>query len=102
GERLVTASDDGTARLWDSQGNELAVLEGHQDWVRSAQFSPDGERLVTTSYDRTARLWRVETLDELLERGCEWLHDYLTTNPNATDEDRAMCGIPPREAEEKP
>ncbi|MBP0006772.1 MAG: hypothetical protein J7642_24165, partial [Cyanobacteria bacterium SBC] len=57
GERLVTASYDGTARLWDSQGNELAVLEGHQSGVSSAQFSPDGERLVTASDDGTARLW---------------------------------------------
>ncbi|MBP0001312.1 MAG: hypothetical protein J7641_20365 [Cyanobacteria bacterium SID2] len=102
GEHIVTASTDKTARLWDTQGHELGILEGHQDKVWSAQFSPDGEHIVTASSDDTARLWRVETLDELLERGCEWLHDYLTTNPNATDEDRAMCGIPPREAEEEP
>ncbi|WP_017306648.1 WD40 repeat domain-containing protein [Spirulina subsalsa] len=32
-------------------------LRGHSDWVRSAQFSPDGQRIVTTSEDQTARLW---------------------------------------------
>jgi WD40 repeat protein len=53
----VTASADGTARLWNLSGEELAVLEGHTDWVWSAAFSPDGERLLTASDDGTARLW---------------------------------------------
>jgi WD40 repeat protein len=29
----------------------------HEDWVNSAQFSPDGQRVVTASWDNTARLW---------------------------------------------
>ena len=40
GERIVTASDDNTARLWDVTGRQVAVLEGHQAWVLSAAFSP--------------------------------------------------------------
>ncbi|WP_071592147.1 WD40 repeat domain-containing protein [Baaleninema simplex] len=35
----------------------LAVLEGHQARVWSAQLSPDGERILTASGDGTARLW---------------------------------------------
>ena len=31
------------------------VLRGHEDWVWSAAFSPDGARIVTGSSDRTAR-----------------------------------------------
>jgi TPR repeat protein len=55
---VVTASHDKTARLWDARsGASLAVLEGHQDWVTSAAFSPDGQRVVTASHDKTARLW---------------------------------------------
>ncbi len=65
GSRIVTTSDDGTARLWDIEGKPLAVLVGHnarasdgRKGVWSAQFSPDGSRIVTAHGD-TARVYRV-------------------------------------------
>jgi WD40 repeat protein len=58
GSRIVTASGDGTARIWDAgTGREIAVLRGHERWVGSAVFSPDGSRIVTASGDHTARIW---------------------------------------------
>jgi WD40 repeat protein len=54
----VTASEDNTARLWDtSTGRELHVLQGHEAPVYHAAFSPDGRTVVTASGDNTARLW---------------------------------------------
>jgi WD40 repeat protein len=32
-------------------------LAGHSDWVRSAQFSPDGQNIVSASADATNRVW---------------------------------------------
>jgi WD40 repeat protein len=57
--RIVTASEDKTARLWDGQtGKPIGEpLRGHGDRVVSAAFSPDGRRIVTASWDKTARLW---------------------------------------------
>ena len=58
GTRVVTASTDKTARVWDSAtGRQLALLTGHEDEVVSAAFSPDGTRVVTGSADGTARVW---------------------------------------------
>jgi WD40 repeat protein len=58
GRRVVTASDDKTARVWDAAtGQGIAQLTGHQGPVNSAAFSPDGQRVVTASVDRTARVW---------------------------------------------
>ncbi len=58
GSRIVTASNDKTARIWDAaSGKQLVILDGHQDWVLSAAFSPDGKRVVTASQDGTARIW---------------------------------------------
>jgi WD40 repeat protein len=48
GRRVVTASADKTARLWDAEtGTTIAVLKGHGDVVRMATFSPDGQRVAT-------------------------------------------------------
>jgi WD40 repeat protein len=58
GSRVLTASDDTTARLWGaSSGKPLATLSGHSASVLSAAFSPDGSRVLTASDDTTARLW---------------------------------------------
>lgn len=66
GQRIVTASYDGSARIWDAaSGEPLLVLRGHASAVRSAAFSADGRRIVTASYDKTARLWGA-TSGELL------------------------------------
>ncbi|EGJ33265.1 WD-40 repeat-containing protein [Moorena producens 3L] len=69
GKMLATASDstmltedkteDTTVRVWDLQGNPLAVLRGHEGWVRSVSFSPDGKTLATAS-DKTVRVWDLE------------------------------------------
>ena len=37
------------------------TLEGHDFFVASSSFSPDGTRVVTASYDRTAKIWNTET-----------------------------------------
>ena len=62
GTRVVTASSDMTARIWDAAtGAQLAVLTGHVEPVWHAAFSPDGTRVVTASSDKTARIWDAAT-----------------------------------------
>jgi WD40 repeat protein len=58
GMRIVTASDDKTARVWDAaSGKPLGEPLRHEDRVLTAQFSPDGTLIVTASDDTTARVW---------------------------------------------
>ena len=58
GQRVVTASVDHTARVWDAaSGKPLSEPMKHDGAVYSAQFSPDGQRVVTASVDKTARVW---------------------------------------------
>jgi WD40 repeat protein len=62
GSRVVTASADGTARVWDTATSKLIGTPlAHQGEVWSAAFSPDGARVVTASADRTARVWNAAT-----------------------------------------
>lgn len=66
GRYVLTASDDHTARLWDTQtGQELRQFSGHTALLNTATFSPDGHYVLTNALDQTSRLWDVETGQEL-------------------------------------
>ena len=62
GTRVVTASDDHTARIWEvPSGRPVATLAGHSDLVTDAVFSPAGDVILSASADGTARLWDART-----------------------------------------
>ncbi|RWX70047.1 hypothetical protein EN780_04495 [Mesorhizobium sp. M4B.F.Ca.ET.089.01.1.1] len=66
GDRIVTASYDKTAAVWDiSSGAETAVLKGHEEALERAEFSPDGSRILTAARDSTARLWDAVSGEQL-------------------------------------
>jgi WD40 repeat protein len=68
GRILVTASYDGTARVWDFADyteTTLRILLGHRSIVDTAVFSPDGRSVLTGGADGTARIWNVATGREL-------------------------------------
>jgi WD40 repeat protein len=60
GKSLLSASEDGTARLWHAESGEpLLVLRAHTDAVIDAAFSPDGAHFATLGRDRRLCLWRL-------------------------------------------
>ena len=60
--RLVTASFDGTARVWDATtGRSLLLLSGHTGTIWQAVWSKDGCSILTAGGDGTARIWDVST-----------------------------------------
>jgi WD40 repeat protein len=76
GARIVTASEDRTARVWDAASGEvLREFTGYSAPVLSAAFSSDGVRVVTASSDGTVRVWDVSLgmtvrREELVRRVC--------------------------------
>ncbi len=61
GVRLASASEDGSARLWDFSApspGRVSALRGHIGPVNVVAFSPDGTRLVTGGDGGKIWLWR--------------------------------------------
>jgi WD40 repeat protein len=66
--RIVTASHDGTARIWDAtSGSILHELKGHNGPITSAAISRDGRHIVTGSLDKAARIWDAFSGQQLRE-----------------------------------
>ena len=88
GELLVSASQDGTARVWSTRTTvPVAVLRGHRNEVTHALFGP-GDQLVTTSRDHTVRLWQLQA-PRLLAAGKPW---QTTAALDAKGQQWVLCG----------
>ncbi len=67
GQLIASASQEGTIKLWQSDGTLLATLEGHSSEIWGLAISPDGQTLASASDDRTVKLWKTDgTLMETL------------------------------------
>ncbi len=66
GARVVSASADGTLRVWDAvKGVSAHVLEGHSGPVRAVALMQDGRVAVSGSDDGTIRVWDAGTGEPL-------------------------------------
>ena len=67
GPRLVTGSEDHTARIWDAAtGKNLLTLHGQSDSFTTVIWSPDGHKLATASHENAAKVWDATTGKELV------------------------------------
>jgi WD40 repeat protein len=93
GKLIASASEDRKVNLWSRDGNLIKTLEGHSAEVYGVSFSPDGRWLASASADTSVILWNLD-LNDLLQQGCTWLHDYLK-NPNRLRiSDAISVGVP--------
>lgn len=61
GERILTASNDGSAKVWGAATGTLFLTLSHGDSVNSAEYSWDQSKIITASNDRTAKIWDAKT-----------------------------------------
>ena len=62
GKKVVTASADHTAKVWDAQSGMLLFdLRGHDELITCATFSPDGKKILTASSDAVAKIWNAQS-----------------------------------------
>ena len=74
GRLILTASDDGTARLWVAP-RQPDTLANTGDQINHAEFSPDGKTILTSSSYGGAGLWDATTGAKIgaLKEDCEKL-----------------------------
>lgn len=65
GSRILTWSDDKTARVWDSTKAQPIQTFNHEGRVFGAHFSHDDSRVLTWSDGQTARIWDVTKSDSI-------------------------------------
>ena len=64
---LLAGAVDNNIYLWNPYTGELLhTFTGHNFWVHSVSFSPDGNILASGSEDHTIKLWDVSNKQELL------------------------------------
>jgi WD40 repeat protein len=95
GQTLVSVGEDSTIKLWKRDGTFITTISRAKSKFSSAAFSPDGQTLLSGGNDGIIKLW-AWNLNDLLKLSCNWAIDYLRTNPDVTNEDRALCNIPPK------
>jgi len=67
GKHVITYSSDKTIKLWDTNtGREIRIFSGHENWIDSITFSPDGKKILSGSFrDGLIKLWDINTGREI-------------------------------------
>ncbi|MBD2612085.1 AAA-like domain-containing protein [Nostoc punctiforme FACHB-252] len=109
GKIVATSGIDSTIKLWNLNGRQVGEFKLGQNnsklkaeeslypykifednrprnYVNWMSFSPDGKKLAAACNDGMIRLFEVDNLEKMLERGCDWLDDYLATRPEKRKE----------------
>lgn len=116
GQIIALASNDGIVKLFNLEGQELRTFDTNTNIdffsrVNCISFGSDGKLAFSSRYgkkeDSSSKIFSYYTepaffstdirviewnlnLDDLLNRGCNWLQDYLKTNPNVSESDRLL------------
>jgi tricorn protease-like protein/mono/diheme cytochrome c family protein len=60
GKQLIACSADKALKVVDpSNGSQVRVMQGHNDWIYAFALSPDGQTIASGSWDGEVRLWNL-------------------------------------------
>jgi WD40 repeat protein len=93
GQTLVSAGRDSTIRFWNLKGDLLRTWEGNNENFVDVSFNSNGTALASADTKGKVIL-RDFNLDNLLQRSCSWLHNYLQRQDYSTlnlNGSRAVC-----------
>lgn len=58
---FATCSDDSTVALWDARNlkQRIRILQGHSNWVKNIEYSPNDSLLLTSGFDGSIYTWDI-------------------------------------------
>ena len=84
---VITGSKDKTLNFWSLDGKLLNTIKGHRGDIKEVEFSRYQTMLASVDMKNNVILWNLD-INELQQRGCDWLKDYLMMN---VDVDKSVC-----------
>jgi WD40 repeat protein len=93
GQIIATGSLNNQVKLWNLEGKLLKSLPGHQGAVMTLVFTANGKFLISGGDDHTVIMWDINKILQIneLTYACDWVRDYLRTNAEVEERDRALC-----------
>jgi hypothetical protein len=85
GKRVLSTSDEGTARLWNlADGKEVGRFPVHSKQARGAALLPDGRGFITGDSAGMLQLWDIPTGREVkqIPMGGPWMIDAIRLSPD--------------------
>ena len=87
---LITGSKDKKLNLWSLDGKLLYSIKRHQSDVKEVELSKDNNMFASLDINNNVILWNLD-INDLQQRGCNWLNDYLMTNIDLDESQRDIC-----------
>ncbi|NQV36190.1 MAG: hypothetical protein HQ515_26090, partial [Phycisphaeraceae bacterium] len=92
GKYAISASEDGTLRVWTIQTGELLhplEVEGHTEAVRNVAVTRDGGYVISGSMDKTIKVW----YEAFIQEQEDWYQPYSGLGHHDMPERWFDCGI---------
>jgi WD40 repeat protein len=94
GSKLLTTSNDGTAKLWDRNGELIREMkhlneQGAPQKIKHAAFTHGGDKIITVGYGHLVKMWdsKGRYLKDLIGHGCSPDHNFCEVNHVAISPD---------------
>ncbi|KAI9207852.1 WD40-repeat-containing domain protein [Polychytrium aggregatum] len=70
---MITGDASGTIKYWQSNMNNLKVVQGHRESVRDITFSPTDNKFASCSDDQFIKIWSfADAVEERVLQGHNW------------------------------
>jgi len=82
GNRIASAGDDGTVRIWSAEGAPLKVFKSQGGALHAVAWTKNGNRLAAAGEDGRVRIWRADGSAGPVIDASETAIDCLTWSPD--------------------